>query len=133
MAVMNPATRPVASGGRGDFGRAGGEERDPRLVAAVRMVTVLRVAVRGCFFFFSSRRRHTRYIGDWSSDVCSSDLGNSSLCHNAAVHRLMARAIRLLAATSGVLCFVQSAHGADPYSAIRQDIAREIADRKSVV
>src|SRR5215210_4435352 len=27
-----------------------------------------------CFFFFSSRRRHTRYIGDWSSDVCSSDL-----------------------------------------------------------
>src|SRR5438046_7163228 len=39
----------------------------------------------------------------------------------------MARAIRLLAATSGVLCFVQSAHGADPYSAIRQDIEREIA------
>src|SRR5437762_14380691 len=26
------------------------------------------------FFVFSSRRRHTRYIGDWSSDVCSSDL-----------------------------------------------------------
>src|SRR5437763_17082968 len=26
------------------------------------------------FFFFSRRRRHTRYIGDWSSDVCSSDL-----------------------------------------------------------
>src|SRR6202011_249875 len=25
-------------------------------------------------FFCSSRRRHTRYIGDWSSDVCSSDL-----------------------------------------------------------
>src|SRR5437762_6276178 len=29
------------------------------------------------FFFFSSRRRHTRYIGDWSSDVCSSDLHSS--------------------------------------------------------
>src|SRR3712207_1261879 len=28
-----------------------------------------------CFFFFSSRRRHTRYWRDWSSDVCSSDLG----------------------------------------------------------
>src|SRR5207248_3400183 len=26
-------------------------------------------------FFFSSRRRHTRSYGDWSSDVCSSDLG----------------------------------------------------------
>src|SRR6266446_9776631 len=25
-------------------------------------------------FFFSSRRRHTRLQGDWSSDVCSSDL-----------------------------------------------------------
>src|SRR5256885_12484252 len=27
-----------------------------------------------CIFFFSSRRRHTRLQGDWSSDVCSSDL-----------------------------------------------------------
>src|SRR6266480_6460533 len=27
------------------------------------------------FFFFSSRRRHTRLTCDWSSDVCSSDLG----------------------------------------------------------
>src|SRR3712207_786308 len=29
------------------------------------------------FFFFSSRRRHTRYWRDWSSDVCSSDLAVS--------------------------------------------------------
>src|SRR5256885_8703046 len=29
-----------------------------------------------CLFFFSSRRRHTRLQGDWSSDVCSSDLIN---------------------------------------------------------
>src|SRR6266853_1346507 len=28
------------------------------------------------FFFFSSRRRHTRFDCDWSSDVCSSDLGH---------------------------------------------------------
>src|SRR6266496_4089915 len=27
-------------------------------------------------FFFSSRRRHTSSLRDWSSDVCSSDLGN---------------------------------------------------------
>src|SRR6266566_9324813 len=32
------------------------------------------------FFFFSSRRRHTRLQGDWSSDVCSSDL------HALSVH-----------------------------------------------
>src|SRR5688572_31133224 len=29
-------------------------------------------------FFFSSRRRHTRFDCDWSSDVCSSDLGGPS-------------------------------------------------------
>src|SRR6266850_5896148 len=29
------------------------------------------------FFFFSSRRRHTILQGDWSSDVCSSDLGQA--------------------------------------------------------
>src|SRR5436309_6412324 len=28
------------------------------------------------FFFFSSRRRHTRFSRDWSSDVCSSDLNS---------------------------------------------------------
>src|SRR5256885_12444805 len=32
------------------------------------------LAVFLVFFFFSSRRRHTRLQGDWSSDVCSSDL-----------------------------------------------------------
>src|SRR5256885_7856046 len=35
------------------------------------MTTIRRVV---CVFFFSSRRRHTRLQGDWSSDVCSSDL-----------------------------------------------------------
>src|SRR5256885_2831273 len=30
------------------------------------------------FFFFSSRRRHTRLQGDWSSDVCSSDLSRAA-------------------------------------------------------
>src|ERR1039457_4564943 len=36
---------------------------------------VRRWSVDVLFFFFSSRRRHTRLQGDWSSDVCSSDLG----------------------------------------------------------
>src|SRR5690625_8017443 len=31
-------------------------------------------------FFFSSRRRHTRWPRDWSSDVCSSDLSCSRVC-----------------------------------------------------
>src|SRR5690606_39762419 len=33
-----------------------------------------------CTFFFSSRRRHTRFSRDWSSDVCSSDL-SAELAH----------------------------------------------------
>src|SRR5256885_9931902 len=33
----------------------------------------------GGLFFFSSRRRHTRLQGDWSSDVCSSDLASAAL------------------------------------------------------
>src|SRR2546426_6529532 len=36
--------------------------------------------MRSCFFFFSSRRRHTRLQGDWSSDVCSSDLAVRVSC-----------------------------------------------------
>src|SRR5256886_3908022 len=32
-----------------------------------------------CLFFFSSRRRHTRFDCDWSSDVCSSDLAKGAL------------------------------------------------------
>src|SRR3712207_9284116 len=37
-------------------------------------------------FFFSSRRRHTRYWRDWSSDVCSSDLACASLMFSKHVH-----------------------------------------------
>src|SRR5690554_6976633 len=35
-------------------------------------------------FFFSSRRRHTRCGRDWSSDVCSSDLGDATKEKSAA-------------------------------------------------
>src|SRR6266496_6318801 len=55
-----------------------------------------------CFFFFSSRRRHTRSLRDWSSDVCSSDLdeirdlvsGEPNLPGGKRVHR--AADLRLL-------------------------------------
>src|SRR5690606_39597279 len=36
----------------------------------------------GVMFFFSSRRRHTRFSRDWSSDVCSSDLWGSRRARN---------------------------------------------------
>src|SRR3712207_9134633 len=38
--------------------------------------------------FFSSRRRHTIYWRDWSSDVCSSDLPRTGLGHIAHIHIL---------------------------------------------
>src|SRR5256885_16130709 len=41
------------------------------IVCCVALVSILFFFF---FFFFSSRRRHTRLQGDWSSDVCSSDL-----------------------------------------------------------
>src|SRR2546430_7464055 len=43
-------------------------------------------------FFFSSRRRHTRFDCDWSSDVCSSDLIHSALGTLEDFRRLVAAA-----------------------------------------
>src|SRR2546430_3561719 len=43
------------------------------------------------FFFFSSRRRHTRFDCDWSSDVCSSDLGNPPTSRRGATRRRCGR------------------------------------------
>src|SRR2546430_11152518 len=37
-------------------------------------INTMTIALSYIFFFFSSRRRHTRFDCDWSSDVCSSDL-----------------------------------------------------------
>src|SRR5437762_10572024 len=62
------------------------EARQPLAVGAgirVRLREAAERAVGQCLFLFSSRRRHTSYIGDWSSDVCSSDLLELSL---ASVH-----------------------------------------------
>src|SRR2546430_10384708 len=56
------------------------------LCAAKRPTIKAPLAARGLgtnrrlhtYFFFSSRRRHTRFDCDWSSDVCSSDLPSSA-------------------------------------------------------
>src|SRR5438034_10931481 len=44
-------------------------------------------------FFFSSRRRHTRSLCDWSSDVCSSDL--RGVCQNRSVFLVISHAFCL--------------------------------------
>src|SRR6266487_4314535 len=45
------------------------------MLCPAALVFVYTMSDCGRVFFFSSRRRHTRWTGDWSSDVCSSDLG----------------------------------------------------------
>src|SRR3712207_8587987 len=47
------------------------------------MIIDTRVLCVVILFFFSSRRRHTRYWRDWSSDVCSSDLGPMQATYQA--------------------------------------------------
>src|SRR3712207_8372633 len=46
-------------------------------------------------FFFSSRRRHTRYWRDWSSDVCSSDLERADVRSVEAGDTVNGHAIRI--------------------------------------
>src|SRR5205807_4791564 len=47
-------------------------------------------------FFFSSRRRHTSLQGDWSSDVCSSDLGRVRPGSSGLLSRWSLRGVALL-------------------------------------
>src|SRR5207302_24010 len=46
------------------------------LCSSIEKLCVTKGFVGRFLFFFSSRRRHTRFSRDWSSDVCSSDLGS---------------------------------------------------------
>src|SRR5262245_64961960 len=48
--------------------------REGHSFSCVLVFPVLSWSMYCWFFFFSSRRRHTRCLSDWSSDVCSSDL-----------------------------------------------------------
>src|SRR5205807_5281385 len=55
-------------------------------------------------FFFSSRRRHTRLQGDWSSDVCSSDLNEDYwLVRKDTDHLVILSAAKNLAACGQIL------------------------------
>src|SRR3712207_8103244 len=55
-------------------------QRHPAALPILCMALVL--------IFFSSKRRHTRYWRDWSSDVCSSDLARHERCEDAGVLRV---------------------------------------------
>src|SRR5256885_13126322 len=57
------------------------------------------------FFFFSSRRRHTRLQGDWSSDVCSSDLTWAMVAHLTVLLNLVTGFLGVVAALVIYLVF----------------------------
>src|SRR3712207_7260799 len=86
-----------------------------------------------CLFFFSSRRRHTRYWRDWSSDVCSSDLGGILAYRSIGARRLIAPLLDLMQTipTFAYLIPILALFGIGPVVGM---IASAIyADRKSVV
>src|SRR5688572_4297559 len=63
------------------YGRIQSEKKLPVRIPAC-IATGKRLRLGGeVDFFFSSRRRHTRFDCDWSSDVCSSDLGRELALH----------------------------------------------------
>src|SRR2546430_16325963 len=64
-------------------------------------------------FFFSSRRRHTRFDCDWSSDVCSSDLDQLYDVGVAGIHRLLEHRESKLAQARVIIC-VAGMEGALP-------------------
>src|SRR5256885_5083027 len=56
------------------------------------------------FFFFSSRRRHTRLQGDWSSDVCSSDLSTESEVEDARALQIQSPQREISPHSNGKTC-----------------------------
>src|SRR5258706_2337586 len=81
--------------------------------------------VQTCAFLISSRRRHTRLVSDWSSDVCSSDLpGNRQ--PRLSLHRVTADELaagRVVVACPGVQQ-ARLTYGLNPAYPIRTSIAR---------
>src|SRR5690242_21076764 len=85
------------------------------------------------FFFFSSRRRHTRLTCDWSSDVCSSDLFGAA---EHAVRRRIAKASGAQMLQRPTRRGGKRHHRQGPAlgsAIVGQHVAQHRGDRKSVV
>src|SRR5688572_32274101 len=97
--------------------------------------TSLKTVLSVCLFsfFFSSRRRHTRFDCDWSSDVCSSDL--VSLIQGA--ERRLTATLPVPGRTRWTVFDPVSGafyvNIADPALIVVVDASKPVADRKSVV
>src|SRR2546430_10234362 len=103
------------------------------IVRRSRVCLPLRSVSHRCsLFFFSSRRRHTRFDCDWSSDVCSSDL-TSAFLTVAQVRGKKAGAVLAVSdeCLHGKFGFRDPAFLEAEQKTI--EVARQALDRKSVV
>src|SRR5262245_64148021 len=86
------------------------------------------------FFFFSSRRRHTRCLSDWSSDVCSSDLPDRGLAQTVTPRRIgVGRARRLTQTFEKVVIALEVTVAGPVIQGSHQLFSNRRGDRKSVV
>src|SRR2546430_17436193 len=94
-------------------------------------------------FFFSSRRRHTRFDCDWSSDVCSSDLYRVTNAVAIANADLVIKksldgeifselAESKIAAAQKALPIMVRVHLVDDYVAVVPSVARQIGLRMTI-
>src|SRR5207248_7014791 len=98
------------------------------------MVLTKASAVRVVVFFFSSRRRHTRSYGDWSSDVCSSDLSELVGVREQLVPRVVPDRGPHLPVARAALAPLRARTDEMAVSGDAAAVAgAEVADRKSVV
>src|SRR2546430_5858075 len=77
-------------------------------------------------FFFSSRRRHTRFDCDWSSDVCSSDLAQ-------AVTVVVRGAVRERTDGESVLVYIFGVSQQSLDEVTTADVMREVAEKGAAV
>src|SRR3989442_4549871 len=89
------------------------------------------IALCSLFFFFSSRRRHTRCGRDWSSDVCSSDLFNVTIKKNVFDPREERPGSS--ACFDVETNFLDQRKDRSPFDATVLEMLKTIIDRKSVV
>src|SRR6266403_976533 len=77
------------------------EKKYDLLVIAISLKEGNGFPVCAASFFFSSRRRHTRSLRDWSSDVCSSDLAQLE-AYNETRHSLVSPSVAMDSFTTWV-------------------------------
>src|SRR5947209_12585855 len=89
---------------------------------------------RVLFFFFSSRRRHTRYWRDWSSDVCSSDLASATGDRTDHLSQSFSLRAQFAAAQlEAAACADCESQGAERCAGVPVSHFAKRRDRKSVV